>query len=154
MSKYRILSILVLFTFILLLTMLESSRAASVDDLILAVWRFDTAKAAALIDSGVDINTSDGKGTYPLILACSYRDNDEMIELLLSKGADPNVHGPNGETPLGLAAKYSLKAVQMLVDKGAELNARYDPGFTALRWAREMGQEEVAKFLIEKGAKD
>ena len=62
--------------------------------------------------------------------------------------------GPNGETPLGLAAKYSLKAVQMLVDKGAEVNASDDRGFTALRWAREKGQEEVVKFLLEKGAKE
>jgi ankyrin repeat protein len=154
MSRYRILPILLLFTFIFFLPMLEDSRAASVDDLIQAIWGHNTTWATYLIDGGVDVNTNDGKGTYPLILACSYEDNDEMIELLLSKGADPNVQGPKGETPLGLAAKYSLKAVQMLVDKGAEVNASDDRGFTALHWAREKGQEEVVKFLLEKGAKE
>jgi len=129
-------------------------QAAGVDDLITAVWSMDTKKAAELIDGGVDVNGKDAKGTYPLILACSYKDNDEMIELLLSKGADPNVRGPNGETPLGLSAKYSLKAVQMLVKKGADVNARDDAGFSALRWAQEMEQSEVSNFLKANGAKE
>jgi ankyrin repeat protein len=132
----------------------KTTCAASIDDLIYAVWGFELKKAAELIDGGVDVNTSDGKGTYPLILACSYKDNDKMIELLLSKGADPNVHGPNGETPLGLAAKYSLKAVQMLVEKGADVNAKHEGGFTALRWAREMEQSETIKFLKDNGARE
>jgi len=129
-------------------------NAAGVDDLILAVWGLDTAKATALIDGGVDVNSKDAKGIYPLLLACGYKDNDEMIELLLEKGADPNIFGPNGETPLGLAAKYSLKAVQMLVEKGADVNAKHEKGFTALRWAQIMEQSEVIKFLKEKGAKE
>ena len=153
MSKFQTLLIPVLLIFTFLLPPAETACAASVDDLILAVWGFDTAKAAALIDGGVDVNGKDAKGTYPLILACSYKDNDKMIELLLSKGADPNVHGPNGETPLGLAAKYSLKAVKMLVEKGADVNAKDEAGFTALRWATIMEQSEVIKFLKEKGAK-
>lgn len=154
MLKFRILLFPVLLTFTILLLPVKNSCAAGIDDLIYAVWGFELEKAAQLIDSGVEVNTSDGKGTYPLILACSYKDNDEMIELLLSKGADPNVHGPNGETPLGLAAKYSLKAVQMLVDKGADVNTKYDGGFTALRWAQEMEQSEIIKFLKENGARE
>jgi len=154
MSSTRMVPLAILIAFLLLILRAGNAGPAGVDDLILAVWGFDTAKAASLIDGGVDVNTADGKGTYPLILACSYKDNDEMIALLLEKGADPNVHGPNGETPLGLAAKYSLHAVKMLVDKGADVNARFDPGFTALRWAREMGQADVIKYLEEKGAKE
>ena len=154
MTRYRIFSILLLFTFIFFPPMLEDSRAAGIDELIQAVWGYNPTYAAYLIDRGVDVNTTDGEGTYPLVLACSYKNNDDMIELLLSKGADPNVRGPNGETPLGLAAKNSLKAVQMLVDKGAEVNASDDSGFTALHWAKEKGQEEVVKFLLEKGAKE
>ena len=153
MSRNRILAILLLFTFFLILPMLKSSLAATIEHLNQAVWGYNTTWAAILIDGGVDVNTCDKEGNYPLILACSYKD-DEMVELLLSKGADPNVHGPKGETPLGLAATYSLKIVKMLVDKGADVNARHEPGFTALHWAREKGQEEVVKFLLEKGAKE
>ena len=42
----------------------------------------------------------------------------------------------------------------MLVDKGADVNAQYEGGFTALRWATEMDQKEVIEFLKEKGAKE
>ena len=105
MPRFPISLILFLLPLTFLLLPVDTSCAVSVDDLILAVWGFDTAKAATLIDSGIDVNETDGKGIYPLVLACSYKDNDAMIELLLSKGADPNVHGPNGATPLGLAAK-------------------------------------------------
>ena len=80
MSRYRILPILLLFTFIFFLPMLEDSRAASVDDLMQAIWGHNTTWATYLIDGGVDVNTNDGKGTYPLILACSYEDNDEMYK--------------------------------------------------------------------------
>jgi len=154
MSKSRIALIPVLLAFTFLLPQAKTSCAASVDDLILAVWGFDTTKAVALIDGSVDVNMKDAKGTYPLMLACSYKDNDEMIELLLSKGANPNIHGPNGEIPLGLAAKHSLKTVQMLVDKSADVNAKYEGGFSALRWAMEMEQLEVIKYLKDKGAKE
>ena len=154
MLHFRLFLFPVLLTSFYLLSPVKTSCAASIDDLIHAVWGFELKKAAELIDGGVDVNTADGKGTYPLILACSYKDNDEMIELLLSKGADPNVRGPNGESPLGLAAKYSLKAVKLLLSKGADINAKDHGGFTALWWARKMEQGEVVKFLKENGAEE
>ena len=154
MSKYQIILIPVLITFTFLLPPADTACAASIDDLVLAVWGFDTAKAAALIDGGVGVNGKDANGTYPLMLACSYKDNDEMIKLLLEKGANPNVRGPKGETPLGLAAKYSLKAVQMLIENGADVNAKDDAGFTALHWAQKMEQTKIVEFLKKNGAKE
>ena len=150
----RVFLIPVLLMFTFLLPSAETAYAASVDDLILAVWGFETDKAAALIDGGVDVNEKDGKGIYPLLLACGYKDNDEMIELLLNKGADPNIFGPNGETPLGLAARRSFKAVKMLVEKGADVNAKHEKGKTALWWAIKMEEPEVVEFLKENGAKE
>jgi ankyrin repeat protein len=154
MCKFRFLPLSVVFASWFLLLPVKNTGAASVDDLILAVWGFDTAKATALIDGGVDVNGKDAKGIYPLLLACGYKDNDEMIELLLNKGADPNIFGPNGETPLGLAARRSFKAVKMLVEKGADVNAKHEKGKTALWWAIKMEEPEVVEFLKENGAKE
>lgn len=150
----RTLFLLVTIVVAVLLAVPMSPMAASVDDLILAVWGFDTAKATALIEGGVDVNGKDANGNCPLLLACSYKDNEQMIELLLDKGADPNVFGPNGETPLGLAAKYSLQAVRMLIEKGADVNAKHEKGLTALEWARNFEQPEIVRFLKENGAKE
>ena len=93
MFRFRICLTPVLLTFVFVLPQLETTFAADIDDLIRAVWDCDTKKAVELIDGGVDVNGKDANGTYPLLLACSYKDNDEMIEILLSKGANPNIRG-------------------------------------------------------------
>ena len=128
------------------------SIASNADDLINAVWAFDTKKAAELIERGVDINGKNAQGTTALLLACSYKDNDEMIEFLVSKGADVNLQGGDGKRPLALAAKYSKKAVELLLDKGADVNATGEMSTTALMWAGHSGQVEIVELLIEKGA--
>ena len=154
MSNLRVLSIPVSVIITFFLLQVETSCAGSIDDLILAIWGFDIKKAGELVDGGVNVNSKDAKGTYPLILACSYKDNDEMIELLLSKGADPNIRGPNGETPLALAARYTLTAVKMLVEKGADINSKDKAGYTPLWWATKMERSEIIEFLKRKGAKE
>ena len=40
----------------------------------------------------------------------------------------------------------------MMIDKGAEVNARAKDGETALVYAAVMGHEDVVKLLLEKGA--
>lgn len=152
MSKLRISLFSVLLTLTFLLPPVEISCAANIDDLIHAVWGFELKKAAELIDGGVDVNEKNAQGTFPLLLACSYKDNDEMIELLLSRGAKPTIRGPQGNTPLNMAAKYSKKAVEMLLAKGAEIDAPGQGDTTALMWAGMSGQVEIVKLLISRGA--
>jgi ankyrin repeat protein len=43
--------------------------------------------------------------------------------------------------------------VKLLVEKGAELEAKGDSGQTPLLYATEEGHEVVVKLLVEKGAK-
>jgi uncharacterized protein len=45
----------------------------------------------------------------------------------------------------------NMKAVQTLLAKGADVNAKYD-GWTALMWAAFNGHTEIVKVLLEKGA--
>ena len=152
--KSHIPLVALILVLMIVLLPIKDSRAAGVDDLILAVWELDTAKAAALIDGGADVNGKDANGTYPLLLACGYENNDEMIRMLLDKGADPNIFGPNGNTPLGLATRRSFTAVKMLVEKGADVNAKHEKGKTALWWAQKMEEPEIIEFLKEHGAKE
>ena len=54
---------------------------------------------------------------------------------------------------LGSAArKGDLKKIKMLLDEGADLNGKYDKGFTPLHWAATMNQVDAIKFLIDEGA--
>ena len=52
----------------------------------------------------------------------------------------------------GAARKGDLKKIKMLLDEGADLNGKYDKGFTPLHWAATMNQVDAIKFLIDEGA--
>jgi ankyrin repeat protein len=60
-----------------------------------------------------------------------------------------------GKTPLWYAAANGhTKAVQLLLQKGATIDARDDTGLTPLVWALHHGHSDVVALLIEKGAKE
>ena len=51
------------------------------------------------------------------------------------------------------AGRGDLAKVRSLVSQGADVNTKYAVGATALHLAARNGQIEVARFLLEKGAK-
>ena len=54
-----------------------------------------------------------------------------------------------------LAALYGhKKVVKILVEAGADVNAKRKDGKTALRWATEEGHRGVAKILRNAGASE
>src|ERR1039458_7859540 len=78
------------------------------------------------------------------------------IRILLDHGANPNVKSDRGFTPLMMAAAADmpdLELVRLLVQKGADVNARDLKGRTVLDWALTQGETEVSKFLRSAGAK-
>ena len=80
------------------------------------------------------------------------RANDlARVNALLSGGGSANVHDARGVTPLMYAAVVgSVEAMSLLVDAGADVNARNDVGSTALIWsATDLAR---VKLLIEHGA--
>jgi ankyrin repeat protein len=61
--------------------------------------------------------------------------------------------GRYGRTPLSWAAEMGNKAlVKLLLEKGAQLDAKGINGQTPLSWAAEKGHEALVKLLLEEGA--
>ena len=77
-----------------------------------------------------------------------------LVETLLAEDASlVHARSPAERTPLHTAARRGIfRAVELLLEAGAELNAADGRGWTPLDWALEEEQTEVAEFLRSKGA--
>ena len=92
-----------------------------------------------------------------------------MMQMLLTAGADPLLTTDDGTTPLMVAAglgRYTndknLKrgerkpsaeeTVVLLLDAGADVNAKNEADFTALHGATFRGLNEVIQILVDRGA--
>jgi ankyrin repeat protein len=75
------------------------------------------------------------------------------VRWLLENGVDANAEDAYGATPLmGVASRDCIEVARLLIDHGADVNARSQTG-TALRWAAAFGTMEMIELLIESGAK-
>ncbi len=94
-------------------------------------------------------------GWTPLHLAAAFA-NAETVKVLLELGAAPNQRSRNGldNTPLHACAAISHSAAiaTVLLDHGAEVNAKQAGGFTALHSAAFNGSTELVRLLLERGA--
>lgn len=72
----------------------------------------------------------------------------------LADGADPNTKDPqSGGTLLATAALMGhTEIVELLLEHGADINAKSQDGGTALHAAAFLGRAETVKLLLEKGA--
>jgi ankyrin repeat protein len=88
------------------------------------------------------------------------REEDEealrvMDDLLIDdKGAAMEAkYKEDGQTPLSWAAQNGHKAMmRLLIDKGANIEAKDEDGRTPLWWAARKGHEAMVRLLIDKGA--
>ena len=100
----------------------------------------------AHLAAGTDINAKDG-GFTPLHLAIG---NKEIVQLLITKGADVNARSVVGWTPLQYATGDNKKdVVELLIAEGADVNAKGGiGGGTSLYLAAMSGHKELVELLI------
>ncbi len=81
-------------------------------------------------------------------------EDEEGLRLLMAAGADLNEGNVRGETALHWAIfrRRSPEIVAMLLDNGADVNARRKDGRTAYALARESAQPEIEALLVKRGA--
>lgn len=92
---------------------------------------------------------------WPILVEAAYRGDQEEVVRLLDLGADIKRTGPEGWTALMQAAGNNhLGLTNLLLDRGASINAENSAQKNAYDLAAERGYDAVAKRLLEKGAAD
>jgi Ankyrin repeats (many copies) len=74
------------------------------NDVMTAVLYGDRAAVSQLLELGRWVDKPDSNGLTPLMAAVLVRDAD-MVQLLLDRGADPNLQAPGGEVALEMARR-------------------------------------------------
>lgn len=131
---------------------IKDNRAKEINE---AVRKADVDKIKSILDrdSGT-VNIRDSLGYTPLYWAC-LDGKMNVIEMLVSRGANVNSKGNDGNMPLHNAVRGgSGKAVEFLIKKGADVRARNKNGDTPLKIANNIGNKSVIDVLLLYGAKD
>ncbi|XP_023739382.1 protein VAPYRIN [Lactuca sativa] len=129
--------------------------------------------ARLLLTSGAETNICNGNGDEtPLHIAAALGD-DNMVKLLLQKGANKNIinrfkktaydvaneHGHTrlfsvlglGDTLCMAATKGDIRTVNKLLKGGVAINGEDQNGWTVLHRASFMGRTDVVRVLIKNG---
>ncbi|MGB5848715.1 MAG: ankyrin repeat domain-containing protein [Ignavibacteriaceae bacterium] len=142
--------------FLLLLSSLIYSQ--DFDKLANAVVNKDLNALDSLLNAGIDINvTEEDRGATVLLIACSFKDYENVVSILISRGADVNFKGKDGRTPLMWAAGNSLETTKILLDNGADVKAKGDDGMNAFIQSTfgilsKKVSTDVMDLLLENGA--
>jgi ankyrin repeat protein len=118
-----------------------------------AVGAMDAVKRLVR-DRGRLIDTHSPDGFTPLTLACFFG-HAEVAEHLVDQGANVNLAATNqmAVAPIHAAsAARRVDLVRMLINSGADVNARQQQGFVPLHAAAQQGDEAMAKLLLDHGA--
>ncbi|KAL7286667.1 hypothetical protein TKK_0019162 [Trichogramma kaykai] len=127
----------------------------------------DVAALNLFLSHGADVNLTSYKHS-PLHIAAQYR-NAEIVEILLERGAYPNVEDQERSTPLHSLARVCLcecvgfyqfcdrrkpvdDIVRMLVEKEANIEALDCRGDTPLQCAVSRFDPQLTKSLLNHGA--
>eukprot|EP00820_Chromera_velia_P010955 Cvel_4820.t1-p1 / transcript=Cvel_4820.t1 / gene=Cvel_4820 / organism=Chromera_velia_CCMP2878 / gene_product=Putative ankyrin repeat protein RF_0381, putative / transcript_product=Putative ankyrin repeat protein RF_0381, putative / location=Cvel_scaffold217:20128-21174(-) / protein_length=349 / sequence_SO=supercontig / SO=protein_coding / is_pseudo=false len=117
-----------------------------------------------LISYGAVVNAKDRQGVAPLWDAVAHGQRD-TTELLLDRGACVNERQDNGRTPLFFAVGHReplfgglprvcdhLNVAELLVSRGADVNAKCNEGGAVLHEAAFVGAEDLVEFFLRAGA--
>ena len=118
------------------------------------LWALDNkhkALAEKLVTyTDIDLTTRDSGGRSPLSLAAENGYEAIVQRLLAADGIDTN---SDDRTVLSYAVQQGWKGiVQLLLNKGADIDATNNDGNTALMWAVKSGRETIMQLLLDKGA--
>ena len=117
----------------------------SVEDMVAAIKGRDLGAAEKLLAQDPSLAHAKTAGGDSMLLTAAYHHAKPLIELLLTRGARPNL--------FEAAAVGRLDRVRELLNaNAASINSHSHDGWTPLHLASHFGQKEIAAYLLSKGA--
>ncbi|XP_072182697.1 M-phase phosphoprotein 8 isoform X4 [Excalfactoria chinensis] len=111
-----------------------------------------TVKMALSSREEYNLDQEDSSGMTLVMLAAA-GGHDDLLRVLIRKGAKVNGRQKNGTTALIHAAeKNFLTTVAILLEAGAYVNMQQSSGETALMKACKRGNSDIVRLMIESGA--
>ncbi|PFX12763.1 serine/threonine-protein phosphatase 6 regulatory ankyrin repeat subunit B-like [Stylophora pistillata] len=102
-----------------------------------------------MIKQGLDINSKDGNGDTPLILAAAFG-GKKAVKYLLQRGADPTIKGYYGRN--ALHAGNDVAIIEILLSSGVHIDTKDADGNTPLIMAAANANGDAVNYLLTKGA--
>lgn len=122
--------------------------------LVKAIWYDEIVEVRNLLAQGVDVNVLDKNTDSTALFESVAQGKLEIVNALISAGADPNVKNSTGLTALmRLSEDSSAEIVRALVDVGAKVNHKDADGDTPLHMAAALEKTEILRALLDAGAK-
>ena len=107
--------------------------------------------AIQLIRHGADVHSASDDGVRAIHIACTKPKFEKVVQMLLDRGADPNVVDDEGDTPLHVVAGNNrIELVEIIGTK--DLDVQNKKGNTPLMVACDEGYEAVGIAFLQKGA--
>uniref|UniRef100_A0A8H7TN95 Uncharacterized protein n=1 Tax=Bionectria ochroleuca TaxID=29856 RepID=A0A8H7TN95_BIOOC len=97
-----------------------------------------------------DADIEDGSGWTPLMISASVPDNEPVLTLLISKGADVNAKNNSGQSALHfVASKKNLDIARLLIDNKASTRVRDRRGQYPIHRAAAVGSAPMVALLLQ-----
>ena len=123
--------------------------------LISAVKEGDTDKLEQILRDGQDVNEllQEYHYAHTALYVAVNSGNEQMVQFLLAKGADPNIYVHDSPSPLDVAAQDGkIKIIDMLLDAGAKIDSASKHSTTPLGWAILCNEYLSTIHLLKRGA--
>jgi len=115
----------------------------------------DRRRAMELLDRDPSLLQSYSEDGFPALGLAIFFQHPELARELIERGADVNAaaRNPQRVAPVHAAATVrDYKTMRLLLERGADPNARQQLAFTPFHSAASRGDIEMARLLIEFGA--
>ena len=133
----------------------QNAEVNGSSDLSLAAGRGDQEMVDLLLAHGADPNYSKGRSALNAALLAQ---TPGVVKRLLEIGARLDRRLDPGDVPSVVLSAYSEvgdpEIVQLMIDKGVDLNRINERGETVLTWAKKRGSSRVLELLAKHDVKD